>query len=155
MIGAARLEQVVVPGPGETGHESVAERGSAEDHIAPARGAEGAPGLRLDERKRMDRAVADMAAGQPGEVRRLIVDLAIDVHDRDLLERHDVGVERGEDRADPLQAILMDMTPPGGRERLTGTDRGADVPGHDPNRARPDQVVSGGRHPAAADRRLT
>ena len=62
------------------------------------------------------------------------MDLALDVVERDLLERDDVRVQPADDPGDPLEALVGDVAPPAGRERLAGADRGPDVPGRDPQR---------------------
>jgi len=71
-------------------------------------------------------------AGHPGELGRLVQDRAVDGHDRDLLEGHDIGVQVRDERGEPREPISLDVPPPGRRERLARPDRRPDVPGGDP-----------------------
>jgi hypothetical protein len=77
------------------------------------------------------RAVADREPRPSGQQRRLVDDRAVDVQDRDLLERDDVGAERGDEPGDRLQAVQADVPPPRRRKRLAGADPRPDVPGDD------------------------
>ena len=80
----------------------------------------------------MDGAVPGVEAGHAGELGGLVMNRAVDGHDRDLLEGHDVGVEVRDVGGQPLEAIDPDVPPPGSRERLARPDRRPDVPGDDP-----------------------
>ena len=81
----------------------------------------------------MDRGVANVHPGQPRQLRRLVVEVAVRRQQGDLLQRDQVRVELGDDPGDPRQAVAVDVPPPGRRERLTRTDRGPDVPCRDPD----------------------
>jgi len=79
----------------------------------------------------MGRAVADRQPRPLGQQCRLVDDRAVDVQDRDLLERDRVGVERGDEPGDRLEPDLADMSPPGRRKRLARADPRPDVPADD------------------------
>jgi hypothetical protein len=76
-------------------------------------------------------AVDDFEACPSGEQGGLVDDCAVDRQDRDLLERDDIGPERGDDPGDRFEPVQADLSPPRGREWLARTDPGADVPADD------------------------
>jgi hypothetical protein len=73
--------------------------------------------------------------GEPAKLEGLVDDAAVDVVECDLLERDDIGVELADDPGDTREALVRDVAPPGGRERLARSDRGPDIPGRDPERS--------------------
>ena len=81
----------------------------------------------------MDSRVPNVHPGEPGEFGRLVLETAVRSEESDLLQGDEVRVDVGDDPGDPRHAIAVDVPPPGGRERVTRTDRGPDVPRRDPD----------------------
>jgi hypothetical protein len=84
----------------------------------------------------MHRRIADVHPRQPRQLGRLVEQRTARGEDGDLLERDGVGVERGDDRRDPTEAVGVDVPPPRRWERVAGADRRPDIPAGDPDRRR-------------------
>ena len=131
-----RLDELIITTDRQPQREAVPHGRRGQDRVAPGRAADRPPGIRLDQRERVDGGIPDPPSGQPPEFRRLVDDFAVDVQEGDLLEADDVGVERANGLPDPLQPIGRDVPPPGGWEWLTRADAGPDVPRRDAERRR-------------------
>jgi hypothetical protein len=82
----------------------------------------------------VDGGISDVHPRLVGQLQGLVVDLAMDVVETDLLEADGVSIEGADRRDDALEALVGDVPPPARRERLARSDRGPDVPGRDSER---------------------
>ena len=128
MIGAGRLDEGIGGGHRQRDGARPRDRQAGQEGVAEAPGA--GRGVAIGHREGSDRAVADLHAQLAREVAGVVDEVAVAAEERDLLERHDVGVQPGHERADRPEAIGVDPGPPSVREG-PGTDCGADVPGDD------------------------
>jgi hypothetical protein len=122
----ARLDDIVIGRNRQRDGPRRAYGQAAQQRVAPRVCPDGGVGFRFDDGQVVDTAVATVEPQQAADVTGHVSHDSVDRHQRDFLERDDIGIEGGDDLADAIQASAVDLAPPG-RWEWTGPDRGPDI----------------------------